>query len=546
MSTQTCSGSAPRASVSARLGRKSVVAAHGENVFAICVVVVFLLVTIPVMLRHEMWRDELQAWLLARDTVSLRDLFHELRYEGHPALWYLVLRVMTTVTRDPRWMQWLSVGIGAASVYVFARFAPFPRANRALFAFGYFVVYGYTVVARSYGLEMLLLLIVCVLIMRQRSRLAVGLLLILIANTTVYGAIMVVALVGAFLVEAVWEGHKSRCIRQRLANVSTIALCGVLGLVLLVMQVRRPADAPFNGNSLAVATLLHRRASRIADHPFIERLTPVWRAYVPIPSTDDLSGLWEGDLLLGRSPKGVPVAVVLSGVMFAVALAMLRRSIVGLAFLLMATCGILLFSLLIYVGALYHHGHFFLALIVAFWVAASQRGVASRRPQPDAPHGRALAWLDAHSQQLIGLLLVVQVGGAAFRLVGDYLFPFSEGEAAADYIRAHGLRDSQIATYPGFQGTTISGYLNRPVYELDRRASATFTPLSIGASHLDDAEVLTGLKRCCLVRATSAVLITDHPLHAFDPSLATIQVARLTRSMVWTERFYVYHVHSLR
>jgi len=36
--------------------------------------------------RHEIWRDEAQAWLIVRDVGSLGELFHVLRYEGHPAL----------------------------------------------------------------------------------------------------------------------------------------------------------------------------------------------------------------------------------------------------------------------------------------------------------------------------------------------------------------------------------------------------------------------------------------------------------------------------
>src|ERR1700737_4773169 len=45
--------------------------------------------------RHAMWFDELQAWNIARASGSLPDLFHHLRYEGHPAAWYLGLYGVT-------------------------------------------------------------------------------------------------------------------------------------------------------------------------------------------------------------------------------------------------------------------------------------------------------------------------------------------------------------------------------------------------------------------------------------------------------------------
>ena len=36
---------------------------------------------------HVPWRDELQAWLLVRDSHGLAGLFANPHYEGHPSLW---------------------------------------------------------------------------------------------------------------------------------------------------------------------------------------------------------------------------------------------------------------------------------------------------------------------------------------------------------------------------------------------------------------------------------------------------------------------------
>src|SRR4051812_45032534 len=41
--------------------------------------------------KHEMYLDEGQAWLIARNSSGLFDLVGHLHYEGHPALWYLML-----------------------------------------------------------------------------------------------------------------------------------------------------------------------------------------------------------------------------------------------------------------------------------------------------------------------------------------------------------------------------------------------------------------------------------------------------------------------
>lgn len=54
-----------------------------------------------VIAHHELWRDEVQAWLLARDSASAIDLFSRQKYEGHPALWQLLLMPLTRALSRP-------------------------------------------------------------------------------------------------------------------------------------------------------------------------------------------------------------------------------------------------------------------------------------------------------------------------------------------------------------------------------------------------------------------------------------------------------------
>ena len=58
--------------------------------------------------RHEMWSDELQAFLIARDSHSLADLLNNLHYEGHPALWHLLLLIPSHISWNPAGMQVLN------------------------------------------------------------------------------------------------------------------------------------------------------------------------------------------------------------------------------------------------------------------------------------------------------------------------------------------------------------------------------------------------------------------------------------------------------
>ena len=77
---------------------------------------VYALVLAFGLAHHEMWRDELQAWLLARDSAGPADLFANLKYEGHPALWHLLLMPLTRLTASPVAMQALHLVIASTTV----------------------------------------------------------------------------------------------------------------------------------------------------------------------------------------------------------------------------------------------------------------------------------------------------------------------------------------------------------------------------------------------------------------------------------------------
>ena len=57
----------------------------GERVwFAPALTAAYALLLAFTLFHHELWRDELQAWMLARDSSGPLDLFRNAEYEGSP------------------------------------------------------------------------------------------------------------------------------------------------------------------------------------------------------------------------------------------------------------------------------------------------------------------------------------------------------------------------------------------------------------------------------------------------------------------------------
>jgi hypothetical protein len=162
----------------------------------------YALVTGLTIFSHAMWRDEIQAWLIARDSADLTALFHNLHYEGHAALWYLLLMPLTRISRDPLLMQALHFSIALAVVTLVLWRAPFSFFERALFPFGYFTLYEYAVKSRSYALGCLLIFVFCALWHRRRQLpLVMALVLALLANVDILFMILSIAAVLALIVD---------------------------------------------------------------------------------------------------------------------------------------------------------------------------------------------------------------------------------------------------------------------------------------------------------------------------------------------------------
>src|SRR5512144_355628 len=96
----------------------------GELAFAAVLTLAFALVAGLGAAWHEMWRDELRAWLIARDSATPLALLRNIRCEGHPALWYLLAWPITRLTHDPDAMKLVNLPVMAGAAFLTARFAP--------------------------------------------------------------------------------------------------------------------------------------------------------------------------------------------------------------------------------------------------------------------------------------------------------------------------------------------------------------------------------------------------------------------------------------
>ena len=364
---------------------------------------------------HEPWFDEAQSWLLARDASVWRLLTTYLRYEGHPPLWYLILKIPATLGLPYKSVDVVAAVIAAAGVLLLVLNREIPALFRALLPFTYFVAYQYTVVARSYVLVLPLMLAILSIYRKRRQRmwLFAGLLLLL-SLVSLHGLSLAGALTAAYLFD-LWPERRTlsrkELIQHAIAGALLLANVVMIGLIL-----RPPHD-------LAIAPYLNFRLSlgamaRVAVTAFTDTIYP-----------------------------GALTALVVA----VLAVWLYRRKT-------LRTASLLILSLLpissVYYNA-WHEGLFFIALVFSIFLAFTRidprtRTVADRR-------------FDHAVLVLVALILLQHIWWTFRSLQFDIAEPYSGSEDAAAYIAEHQLERTRLfgTTFPAL---AVEPYFPRNIF----------------------------------------------------------------------------------
>lgn len=487
---------------------------------ALAVAVLFLAVQIILAGQHEMWRDELQAWMLARDSASLTELLQNLRYEGHPALWHLLLMPLTRLFDGPEAMQVLHVLVATGTVYLVMRHAPFSLAARVLLSLSYFLFYEYAQVARNYAPGVFLAFAFCALFpARGRHVLALAALLFLLAQTSVFGTFLAAALGAALLTEALLARRAGGKAWHLTLHMAAAALIILAGLALAVVQLRPPADSGF-----ATHWYFDFETERLRL-PFVALID----GYMPFPLPGP--GYWN-DVAVRAQPALGAIALLVVLLAVAVFVAVLRHRPAALVAFLLATIASLVFFYVKYPGSVRHHGFVFIALVVALWIAPS-----CSAPHAGAAEGR---WQRTAS----ALLLLILAGQAAAGLTAallDWRFPFSQARATAGYISRHAGPGDMLVGAAGPAASAVAGYLHRPVYYLESGGFGTFVRWDNRRRPVNEVALPATLVE--RLDATNHIfLIANRTLDLAPPGLSVRLAFASGDAAVPDEGFFVYEI----
>jgi hypothetical protein len=487
---------------------------------------VFVLLGGLVMSHHELWRDEVQAWLLARDSASVPELLANMKYEGHPALWHVLLLPLTRMFATPVAMQVLHLLLATATVYLFARWAPFSRRQKGLFCFGYFPFYEYAVISRNYGLCLLLLTVFGCLYPHRRTHfplVAVG--LALLCHAHVLGIILAVALLGALVAERFLPAVAGS--PPPAAKLPFYFGCALvtLGVLTAFLQALPPAEAKapeVSGESTTVFEQVRQTVRALVG------------SYLP------LAKKWNDPWLIGDLPAVVKLAFYAGVPLYLLlAVAVLRRHRPALLFFTVATVTLLAFFHFKFSGSARHHGLLFLCLIFALWM---------QRVSGESPAHSSLAQREEGLGRVFGLsltlLLSVHTLGAVTAAHWEIRRPFSQASAVTNYLQRQGLDESLLVGHRDFTASALLGSsAQRTIYYPQSQRWGSYVIWNQArTTPLTDAEVVAAARALPRKVGQRVVLVLDRPLEADDALPAGVTWLAAFTGAVVDENFHLYQI----
>ena len=496
--------------------------------FAIVLTVMFLLASAFAISHHHMWRDELQAWLIARDSTSLFDLCRNMKYEGHPPLWHICLMPLTRLTTSPVAMQVFHLSIAAATIYLVARYSPFSNIQNIFFSFGYFTFYEYSIISRNYAIGLLLIIVFCVLYPRRYTTFPlVGIVFFLLAHTSVHALILVIVM--AFSLSCDYLYLRKQIVQTTKINERAIwigfCLTG-LGIITSILQIAPPADSGF-----AVRWHLNFDASRLAGV-----LGTVTNAFLPIPEAG--INYWYSRWI-GEQPVWV-MFLALATILLALIcfVLVLTRRPTALLMFLGCTFGLLVFFYVKHSGHIRHHGFVFIVFIMIVWIYRFCDEV--KLPADINYYSERL---ERPLSYMLTLILFVHLIGGMIAVYMDSKYVFSHAKRAAEYITDNGLTNMLMVGEKDTAATAVVGYLDkdRIYYPRGQRFGSFIIWDKSRLEKVSDRTVIEQAEALGEQHGENVLIIMNRQMDkAAVEGCPIMHLAHFSGSAVHTENFYLY------
>ena len=529
-------------------------------------VILFFILGLVGILNHEIWRDEAQAWLIARDSSSLLDLFSNTTYEGHPIVWHACLFLITRWSHNPLYMQIFHLLLSTASVVLIVKWSPFSLLQKGLLSFSYLLFYEYSLISRNYAIGVFFIFLFCVLYARSKPRYwLLALVLTIAANTNAFCFMISFSLASVMLFRLWRESTTSLAVTFRRQMIQPLAIL-ITGWGLSLLQLTRSTRLPeknavvesaqraVEGANAVQVNAIQVSVSNLALSQFEQAITfinrlagvsePIVRSYLPMMRPK--LNFWTTHFLVDSEGIGTVfgleigtiIAAILAIVLFLLALKALRRTPLYLWLYVSASAALYSLYIVIYRGNSRHQGHLMIVLVVSLWLATWAQNRQDHRTGLYTRLKRPVV-----GGVLLTTLLIVQGIASVQAYAMDIIYPFSGSHAIAQYIQTNQLEELPIFAQNGRISTGVISYLDTTAYYAQRNRYASFAVAPYRRDEETNEIVLANVESFAQ-KEPEFLVISGIPI---DFSRAQRQVnllAKVEKTIIGNEQLYLYKAEA--
>lgn len=451
---------------------------------------------------HLVWRDEVRALSLALQGDTVFAMLKGLHGEGHPAIWYLLLRATHALVQRPEALLLVSIVVAAVAMGILVFRSPFSLPILVLILVSSFSMYEYSVMARNYGISMLPIFLFAVFYERHRDRdCLLGVLLFLLANCNVPSALDVGGLLIFWFVDILYceTANRPQLIRMFFYNAALAAA----GVVICFITIY-----PTFNDSVAIGTRSFTVKSLIEG---ILMPSLQFNACVSIPGAARLTRVMP---LLGKL-----LTILQSLILFGSTLGLIRRTGAFLA-ALTTLVGFSLYFAIVYAGGYRHQALWLVFLICMYWVAAPRN--AQKESDSRARSQPLVGRLSAVGTTLFVVVILLQLPFTANKIVGIVRSPVAALDNGNNNIRSilaghPDLQQSVVIAEPDYLLETLPYYVSNPTYLMREQRYGNVAHFTRTARlDLTLGDVLTNARRLRQETGRPVVILLSHEI---DPSL---------------------------
>jgi hypothetical protein len=387
---------------------------------------------------HELWKDEWQAWLLAVRTNSFADLAAHLPGEGHPALWFFLLRSWNALFMllhigipDEVKLQLLHFLLVSAVYYLLFFRIKAAAWFKCAVCLSYFFFFEYGILDRGYVLVMMGCFALTVFFQEGtfsgRTKWLMPLCFFLLTQAEVYGTMIGGSFLVYFFLSFIFQKKD-----KKLRSVFFITAGAFFsGVILFYLQV-----SPDNAGSAGDLTF-----SQLSG----DKGQLAVQALQSLTANLFLPGLFE---TIYKSAFNIPALaaglILLAGMIY-----VFKNSRALLIAFLVCFAGFFLFTMVLYIGGPRQWGNLIIAFFCFYLIGTSRNELIS----------------DRISKAIIGLVLFVQCIHSVRAIADDVRLPFSNSKAAGNFIKNE-FPGVPVIGINKFFCVPVIGYAGVPFYSM--------------------------------------------------------------------------------